>query len=533
MVSLLALVLGCAPEAEQLPEKDPVSLLTRISMDTRGIRPTIKELETIRSDPDQIDAMTQDFLQDDRFGDAVRRVFGDVLLTRTDYFDVNATDFGLDDEAGFLEAVGEEPLRILSTIAMEDRPYTEAVTGDWTISNEITADIWPLDYPVDGSGWMESHYTDSRPNLGILGTNAMWWRYGSTEGNANRGRANQISRIFLCNDFLLRAINFDRDVDLLDETAVTDALAANPGCVNCHASLDALASHLFGFWYVLDDSFAETSVYHPERERMWVEYQLPMPAYFGTPTTSLAGLGQEIAADPRFPTCAVTHVYRGLMNREPQVADLDARTLHRESFLSSGLLLRDLWASILADPEYRAADHPAADGTGAVPLKMVGPAQLASQIEALTGFRWIYQNFDMLGSDTWGVRMLAGGVDGYTVTRPTTSPNATLILVQERLAEAAASHVVNEDSAKDAEDRLLFTEIDFTETPGGAGEGDIALQLQRLHLMLFGTEIAIDGPEVTANLNLFTTLIAIQPSVHDAWIGVLSALLRDPALLFY
>ena len=45
----------------------------------------------------------------------------------------------------------------------------------------------------------------------------------------------------------MRPIQFDLDVNLLDEAAVTDALRTNPACVNCHVSLDPIASYLFGF----------------------------------------------------------------------------------------------------------------------------------------------------------------------------------------------------------------------------------------------------------------------------------------------
>ena len=49
-----------------------------------------------------------------------------------------------------------------------------------------------------------ARYQDGRPAAGVLATNGLWWRYRSTASNANRKRANQASRILLCQDYLVR-----------------------------------------------------------------------------------------------------------------------------------------------------------------------------------------------------------------------------------------------------------------------------------------------------------------------------------------
>ena len=82
--------------------------------------------------------------------------------------------------------------------------------------------------------------------------------------------------------------------------------------------------------------------------------------------------------------------------------------------------MRSLIRSVVLDARYRAGQT---DAAGAVPTKMLSPDQLASAIEDLTGYRWIYNDHDMLRSDTVGVRTLAGGADGVTVTRQA-SPRA-------------------------------------------------------------------------------------------------------------
>lgn len=549
MVKLLLLLVGCgggAPDADPgpaagprvdpataLPAMDDAALLTRASLDLRGVRPTVAELDRVAADPTALEPLVQAFLDDPRFGDRVVDLYAEVFLTRADAYTLNATTLGLDSQPAFARAVGEEPLQVLARIAREDLPYPELVTGDWTMANEVTAAMWPVAH--DGTpGWQVSAYTDGRPAAGVLSGNGLWWRYTSTASNANRKRANQISRIFLCNDYLVRPIEFDRDVDLLDQDAVDDAISNDPGCVSCHASLDPLAGYLFGFWTYNDQSYVDLGTYHPERERLWRDHLDTAPGYYGSPGQTLRDLGLQIAQDPRFAACAVETAWTLMLRRPPTVADTDALNAHREAFLDGGLRLDALYASLTADPRYRAADvdHPLADAVGAVPVKLATADLLASQIEDLTGFRWTWQDHDMLQTDVVGVRTLAGGADGRTVTRSATSPNATLLLVQERLAEAAAWHAVVADAGAEPAARRLFTAVSLEDSPTTDPAGAVA-QIQLLHRRIFGRSVGAESDEVAAHLGLWEALYELDGSAPAAWAGVLTAMLRDPDVLLY
>lgn len=520
--------------ATALPEMDAAAILTRASLDARGVRPTTAELDRLAQDPDALDAMVAEFLDDPRFGDRVVDLYAEVFLTRADSYTLDAATLGLDSQPRFARSVGEEPLRVLGHIATADLPYTDLVTGDWTMADETLAAIWPVEH--DGTpGWQVSKYTDGRPSAGILAHNGLWWRYTSTDSNANRKRANQVSRILLCNDYLVRPIDFDRDVDLLDQDAVDDAITQDPGCVSCHVSLDPLAAYLFGFWVYNDQSYVDLGTYHPERERLWSQYMDEGPSFYGDPGRNLGDLGVQIASDPRFGQCAVETAWKLLLRRDVALADADALTTHREAFINSGLRMDALFASIMSDPRYRAADvdHELADENGAVSSKLATPDLLASQIEDLTGFRWTWAEYDMMQTDVVGLRTLAGGADGATVARNATSPNATLVLVQERLAEAAAWYATVADMENpDAASRRLFTEVTMEETPESGRDAMVA-QVQALHRRIFGAEVAADGPEVEANLALWSELYALDGSAPAAWAGLLTALLRDPDLLLY
>jgi len=500
-------------------------LLLRLSMDLRGVRPTVDEILAFEADPSTLEAVVDSWLRDPRYGSRVRAVYADAFLTRQDYWYVTASDYGLEDEPGFAVAVGEEPLQIVSTVAEQDLPYTEVVTGDWTMANEILGAAWPLDYPEGAEGWQQVSYTDGRPTAGVLTTNGFWWRYMSSFSNANRGRANAVSRALLCTDYLSKPIEFDRNVNILDGDALQDALANNPGCVACHYSLDPLAAYFWGFFYYDYTSPSETTSYHAERESLWDDYAGGVgPAYYGDPGFTLTDLGRQLADDPRLTSCAVERVWEGLLQRETTLEDTESLLARRADFEAGGLTLRSLWRSVVLDPAYRVA--PSEGGR-----RMVSPELLASSVEDLTGFRFEYAGYDMLTTDTYGLRTLAGGVDGQFVTSPARAPTATLVLVQQRLAEGAAHHVVAADRA-DRESARLFTEIGFTEMPGTDRELMVR-QLQLLHLRLFATHVEADGPEVEANLALWEDLYAVEHDPAAAWEGVLAVLLRDPLFLTY
>lgn len=526
-------IAGCgAPEP--IPTEDgwgemaSRKLLIRASLDLRGVRPTASEFQTLEADPDALDDLIDGFVEDPRFGDRMADVYAEVVLTRTEQWPVQAQTYGAPiTQIAFVNAVGDEVPQMVGRVAREDLPFTELVTGDWTMANPVLAAIWPLE-PITQSGWQVSRYTDGRPAAGVLATNSMWWRYGSTPSNANRKRANAVSRVFLCQDYLHRPIAFDRNVNLLDQGAVEEAIKTDPGCVNCHSALDPLGGYFYGFWHYNPNLAAEVTSYHPERELLWRDTTGIAPGFYGQPGAGLEQLGRQIAADNRLLTCAVETVGEGLLRRDLGFDDTDDMVIHREAFLDSGLSLRGLARSIVGSEAYRAG---ITDDPRAVPTKLVTPDLLHDQIEDLTGFRWtVNGGLDLLQSEQVGYRTLAGGADGVFVTQSARRPTATLLLVQARLAEAAADHVVGEDLASDSP--RLLTRIDGTETLD-TDRDLIVAQIQDLHWRIFGRRVDADGEEVEANLELWQALFDVTGEPDRAWVGLVTALLRDPDLLLY
>ena len=196
--------------------------------------------------------------------------------------------------------------------------------------------------------------------------------------------------------------------------------------------------------------------------------------------------------------------------------------------IRDSLNLKSVFQAVATDQTYRATEL--GDGEFAT-RKMVTSDMLGSQVEDLTGFVFASNGVPVLETDSGGLRTLAGGIDGQNVTSPATEPMTTLVLVQERFAQAAANHVVVHDRDNPAEARL-FHEIDFHETPK-SGKAPMVRQIQSLHLRLFGHHIAEDGPEVEANLQLWEDLYEVSLTIEEAWAGLLTVLLRDPDFLFY
>ncbi|MES2643176.1 MAG: hypothetical protein V4850_27075 [Myxococcota bacterium] len=536
-----AVALGCHggdPAEAELLETDPrvelgsdVGALTRLSLDLRGVRPTVAEIEAVEAEPIDAAAWSERvaaYLHDPGFGPRVRDLFAGIYLTRQDGYPYAAADFGVSDPAAFVAAVGDEPLRILSSLAEADLPYTDIVTAEWTMADEFAAAAAPVDYPDGASGWQMVRYTDGRPAAGVLATNGFWWHYTTSNSNLNRGRANAISRVLLCQDYLTLPVTFDRSVDLLDADAVADALTTNPGCVSCHATLDPLASYLYGFFPLGGDTVADAASWHAERTSLWRIATGVAPAYQGESGETLGDLGRQIAADPRLTACVTEQVYGMLHGEEAEDAEVLAD--HHRELLAGGITLRALFGSVAGAERYRVGRH-GIEGEATYAAKMLSVEQLGTVVEDLTGFRFTHQGYDLLGSDTYGVRTLAGGADGVFSTRPATEPSATSVLVQARLAQAAAWYVAAHDRDHQDEARL-FTLVDFTETPA-TGTPVMARQLQALRLRVLGARVAEGGPEVTADLALWADLYALDADPVAAWAGVLSVLLRDPTFLVY
>ena len=117
---------GGSPDEGVDPQTAPVpdaATLRRASLDLRGVLPTVEELDQLEADPSSYPDLIAAWMDDPRFGSRVRDLFAEVFLTRQDYYYVFASEYGLDNEVAFVASVGDEPLRIVSTIIEDDLPW--------------------------------------------------------------------------------------------------------------------------------------------------------------------------------------------------------------------------------------------------------------------------------------------------------------------------------------------------------------------------------------------------------------------------
>lgn len=535
------LLLSCGRDPTPAPALAAVplegaALIRRESLDLRGVNPSLDELLRLASGEVTEDALVAEWLADPRHETRLVELFAEQWGTLADEFNAPADDFGLgDQEYDFLRSVGQEPLRVLAHVGVSDLPWTEIVTAETTMANDLLAQIWPLEWvdPSQTEGWREARYVDGRPAGGVLMSNGLWWRYDSTANNLNRGRAAAVSRLLFCYDFLARPVAFSGFTEFSAE-ALLAATKTDPNCEACHSGLDPLAATLFGFWWFDTKDATEMSRYHPEREQLGQTFLELEPAVFGVPIAGTSQLGEAVASDPRFTRCAVEQVARGLWRREPDAADISTLNDLNDAFEAGDLRLSALIRATLQTESYRAgALGEAATDEDAARLRtrrLLSVGQLASAVEDLTGYRWTSAGYDQLDNDLIGYRVMAGGVDGDTVRTVGQEPTVSRVLVERALAQGAASAVVEDDLAADPQDRRLFPAspadlLSLTEADPAFDE-----VLDHLHLRIHAA--LPDDDQRAAERALFSQVSALA-GPQAAWTSLVSVMLRDPLFWSY
>jgi hypothetical protein len=541
ILALLALLAACAPPASppvaeappDLLPLDDARLIRRMSLDLRGTLPSLAELDSVVEGATPA-TLRDTFLDDPRFEERLVQLLGQAWRTQVDEFLVLYTENpelagDPTSEYPFERAVGEEPLRLMAHVAAEGLPWSTIVTADWSMANEVTGRLWPNDYPADGLGWQVVRYTDQRPAAGVLATNGLWWRYFSTVSNYNRGRTAAIARLLLCEDYTARPVTLSASTAVTDAETAEDELRENPYCLGCHASLDPAATALFGFWPANEYNLDELERYHPERELVGEDLLGVESSWFGTPFSGLSELGVLVAADPRFARCTVETAASLLWRRPVGVEDAAEIEAVRARHVENGTY-KDTLAALTDGARYRVGAYAdtATDATRAreVSVRMMDAPLLASVLRDLTGFSWSYGGFAQLENDTWGYRLLGGGVDGEYATRSQATPGLTWLAVWSRAAEAAAAYAVDTELV-DGGARLTFGAVTLDDDVDSAAfDAEITALSRRLYA-------EAPDAEALADVRAMWAAIAADAGAAEAWRGTLAALLQDPRFVTY
>ncbi len=545
MTLLALLACGGPPAADSTPpvaEVEPVRftalsdtrLLRRISLDLRGVLPSVAEYEQVEADPAALDTLRDTWMEDPLLEDRLVQMFAERWHTLIDGYDGNPYDFhyGWEQRYDFERSIGQEPLRLMAHVVSDDLPWSDIVTADYTMVNPMLAGMWPVEgYPTDGTGWQPATWTDDRPAAGVLTTNGLWWRYSTTTFNQNRARAAVIARLLVCEDLLTRPVSFAGSEELLEAEDTSTMVRSVPACLACHSTVEPLAAALFGFYLLEPASAYEMTRYHPEREGDGPIALSVEPAFFGTPVNGLAELGRVIAADERFSACAVETFAEGLLARETTLDDYAVTEALQDTFLAADLRVKPLLAAVTDLPEYRAGGITDAvvDAEADAPMtvRMVGAGLMRSLFHELSGGDWVQDGAIVLDDDKKGLRVLGGGVDGLFLLTPQQDPGMTWSLVAERAAQVTAQVIVRNELVADAPETDVLPgatlELATTDPAWADTVGD-------LHLHLFGARA--DAERMAAYTALFDALRA-ESGDEAAWTGLLVVMLRDPEFLVY
>ncbi len=451
-------------------------------------------------------------MQGDGFAEVVRDLHNDALLTRVEGSLPNHAPLEELRPQRIADSITGTALKLAELVVLDDRPYSELVTGDTWMVDDVVAAVYGID--DGGSGWREVSIPGDRPAAGILSDNAFYLRHESAGANSHRGRANAVSTALLCFDYEDNNIELDDSIDLTDAEAVAMALTTNPACQACHETLDPLASHFFPLpGNVMNDDIPSYPVpdFHREANANdWPQTTGRAPGYFGQDTSDIGELGEAIAAAPRFTACAARRFYAYFLQRGLAEADGDTVDALQATFEDSGLQARALIRSIMLSDDFRVAGTSEADGAEDVQGYLrARPFQLALLLEDLTGFRWQIDPqmidpgqgegiIDLSRSALVGFQVLGGGGDSFTVVESTYTMNATTSLCVRQLAFEAASYVVEHD-LRDGEGALLTLGDDVDEQA-------VRNHLVALFFRSYGETVEADSADVDDAYALFAVV---------------------------
>ena len=533
---------------------EPIEFTRRLSLDLVGRIPSEEELELVlnsnqNDDEDNlyIEEVLEVLLKDPAHERRLVDLFSEWMLTRVDQYNATYRSYGLGpmDAFSFRRSIGEEPLRLMAYVGSRDLPWTEIVTADHTMANEMLMEIWPLEpiEPIteDSPEWVQARYIDGRPAGGVVMTNGLWWRYYTTPHNYSRTRAMALAELLLCENYLIRPIKFSAP-SLLERDALNEIIQSDPACIGCHSTLDPLAASLFGFWWFDLYDVTEMTYYHPEREPLGMYYLNLQASFFGQPLETPAQLGVSIANDSRFERCSTERMASLLWRRDVSIEDFNTIEDLRQDFSAGEHRLSSLIKAIVSGAQYQAGslldNASETDAQRESTRRMLSAQQVASAIHDLTGFVWEIDSIDMLEDDTEGFRTLLGGIDGITVTRILRSPNLSRQLALKRLTQAAAGWVVTEDWTRPIEDRILLKPSALASHSTTHWDNlddlnpieDPQDWLEPFVLRLYGASLSQE------QLDIYTQIwdqTSEDYGPQQAWKTLISVMLRDPGFWVY
>jgi len=538
------------------------STLRRAAIDLVGRLPTAAEKASVKAGGDAALGKALDgMMKEEAFYGRAREIFNDVLLTdkylsyggaainvmNSDqqfypwldpYKDSNDPHYDAPERPLINKALAREPLDLIVYVLKNGKPFTDVVAANYTVVNPYTAIAYGLDKTIqfkDPTDYDEFHETTVTlgggalvPHAGVLSTPAFLNRWQTSPTNRNRGRARRVLSFFLATDVLKIA---ERPVDATKVTAEENPTRNSTLCTVCHKIIDPIAGGFRGF----DDNDYEAfdppnNPWHDEMFSPGFGGQDMDPGYYDK---ALQWLGPKVAGDPRFNISAVHTVYKGLTGHDPlpypvDSADPDFTTKLKaweaqddffrstaDAFVKGNHDLKLVFKAVVESVYYRG--EAVTDDTEPGVLEDVGlgrlltPEMLNRKITAVTGVHW-RKNYDWANQHDWLTEdydILYGGIDSDSTITRLTAANGLIASVASRMSNEMACSITAWDFTKSKGSRLYFPSVDLTEAPELAGhtvDGSVASikkNIQYLHELFLGEELALDDPEIERTYQLF------------------------------
>jgi len=517
---------------------------------------------------------------------------------------------GTEFYARYTRALQQEPLQLLRYLVANERPYTEILTANYTVMNPYLAFAYDADIPGgfidanDENEWkkatiplLSTRLNIPFPHAGVITTHAWLHRFPSTSTNRHRHRAKKALWQFL-------GVDLENIIQrpMISESSFLVPTLEDPNCTGCHNMMDPIAGSFqnwsdFGNLYLpneLNDgnytalAWPYLSTNYPKDANGERYYQLGDNWYrdmlapgFGTESMpgghqgneqSLQWLAQQFANDARFADGAVYFWYQGLFGKKPLTVPLDPTTddytarmnafnAQNEIFVEIAATfsqdhgfgrfnVKDLLVELVMSKWFRAKGVDPSVGDRSAELESLGsyhlltPEQLSRKMEATLGRSWP----DMQNITT-GYGLIYGGFNASNLTERNTALNTLLTVTIKRMGNELGCNLIAGDFQKPGTDRLLFPNVQLTDTPDSA-EMAIRQNIQHLHDHLLNENLAINHTEITRTYNLFQdvwndrntpaqkTLACALNNTNDpqytgrAWASVIQYLISDPMFLY-
>jgi len=483
--------------------------------------------------------------------------------------------------------LAEEPLEIIANVVMNNRPYSEILTANYTMVSQYTDESFNTGLNLAAGQWQQSRnsgqdvktpstfFADATgasritnyPHAGVLTTWSYLSKYGTTATNRNRARARWTLYHFLGFDIeklAARAISIN---DVADESNPT---LNNPACTVCHTTLDPVAGAFKFFHERIGYKASGTdSLDRRYRNRNpgvdW--YQDMLPPGYNNQTASgdpLQWLAQRIVEDNRFASGAVKFWWFAIFGED--VLDDAAPRIQfdtQQALIASladnfrpTLNLKSLLADMMMTNNFRAGrknDANKADDTINIHMgarRLLTGTELKNKTASLTNITW-GNTRPRLERE---YKLLYGGTDDVTVEKRATDLSSMMFRVAERQANEISCAVVVYDFSLAQAQRRLFTQVERTTL----GEVAIRNQIVVLYERMLNRFVTSDSVVVNQAYQLFLDLRQarinagggtrvdsnarcdnrIGGSLDDSsfvlspWRGLIVALMSDPDYLY-